>query len=308
MVWVLIDLSWLAYRALYAVRGLEHEDLPTGVIFGFFSQLKEVCSSPLVRSNRVAIFCDSRESIRAQQYPAYKQTRREERTPEEAEQVSIMRYQVNALRRELLPSIGLVPHEQVGLESDDLMAWAARRISANASLQGIPHRKRAVMITGDADLYQGITPSVHWYNPQREAYYNAARFEQEKGVPPKAWVTVKAIGGCRSDNVAGVAGVGEATALRFLLRQLPPHHKTYQRIVSAEGQSIVARNLPLVTLPHKQTQPIRLHTPEYNPAAFFAMCERYGMQSMIHNRTQWEAFFRGSHFRTRRRGDAQVGG
>ena len=53
MVWVLIDVSWLAYRALHAVGDMEHEEIPTGVIYGFFQQLKSMPHNKLQEFLRI---------------------------------------------------------------------------------------------------------------------------------------------------------------------------------------------------------------------------------------------------------------
>ncbi len=300
--WVLVDISWLAYRAYYTMGGLEFEDLPTGIIFGVFMQLREICHSPRVRSSRIAIFCDSRSSIRARTLPTYKGKRHEMRTPEEVEMIAAMKDQRVTLQEEILPAIGFPVYMQKGLESDDLMADVASSLS-NAPVYKKAGRRQAIMITSDSDLFQCITPIVHWFDPQRDVYHDPSSFAEKYGIYPSKWGEVKALAGCSTDNVPGVGGVGEGTAIKYLNGQLPPHYKAHKHICSKKGEAARLRNRELVVLPHKATEPICLREPSYNMDKFFFYCEKYGLQSILDARKGWGAFFRGLHFQTRKVGE-----
>lgn len=299
--WVLMDVSWLAYRALHAVGHLENDDFPTGIIFGFFTQLRLICLDPRVQSNKVCLFFDSRKSKRARAYPEYKKKRRDDRTSEEKEQIHIMWDQVNLLQKRVLPEMGIACYRQTGLESDDLLAMAAARLSIFGAAE---KEKQAVLITSDGDLYQCISPAVSWFDPQRNTYYTPESFKAKKGIDAARWGEVKTLAGCHSDNVKGIPGVGEGTAIKYLLGTLPPHHKTHQKIVCAEGKKIRDRNRGLVVLPHAKTKQIVLREPEYKPDVFFHYCERYGMRSFLteERRKQWLSFFRDPLKGLRKRG------
>lgn len=299
MIWVLVDVSYLAYRALHSVGDLSHDDVPTGIVFGFLQQLREICFDDRIRSNKVAIFAESRRSIRAEGYPEYKQKRRAERTDEEIERIRTMRRQLNELTSKVLPEIGFPVFKQDGLESDDVLAAAADSLTATKT----PERL-GVMITSDGDLYQCISNKVHWYDPMRRLYYDVPSFKAAKGIPPFDWAEVKAIGGCKTDNVEGVKGVAEETAIKYIKGDLPIHHKTHARIISPEGRATIKRNRGLVTLPHRATEYINLPSHvEYNADAFFRHCERFGLKSVFRERDAWEQFLSGDLFRTRKRGE-----
>lgn len=289
MIWVLVDMSFLAYRALHAVGNLEHEDMPTGVIYGFFTQLRTLALDPRIRSNKIALFCDSRTSLRQKVYPQYKGKRREERSEEEAQRIRIMRDQKNLLEGGILEEIGFPIYKQEGLESDDLIADAAKRLTGP--------KRRGVIITSDGDLYQCITDAVHWFDTQRNVYHTPDTFKEAKKVSPKRWGMVKCIGGCSSDNVAGVPGVGETTAIQYLRGELPKHYARHRAIESADGRSVINRNHELVVLPHYKTGRVELREPQYNPAAFFRMAKLFGLRTFLKKeRKAWEAFFRGAIF------------
>jgi len=295
--WVLIDASYLAYRAFHSMGHLSLEDVPTGVLFGFLSQFRQVCEDPRVNSTKAVLFFDtpSWDGYRARAYPPYKKKRRKSNEDEEqAEKISTMKVQLNLLRDQILPEIGLQCLHQDGLESDDLIAYAAKRVHSAMGSKGI-------IITSDGDLYQCINRLCDWYDPGRDKYYTKQSFRKLKGISPFKWRDVKCIAGCISDNVAGVPGVGEKSAIQYLRGELPSKYKKHQAIVSKEGMKIRKRNRKLVVLPHKKTLPFELEEPDYDADAFFECCERYGFASFLRNRTGWLRFFRGN--RTRKRGE-----
>ena len=282
--WVLVDLSYLAYRAMNTVGHLQHGELKTGVMFGFFNQLRMICQDPKVQSNKVGIFIDSRHSVREEFYPDYKKKRKQERTPEDIKRLSIMWQQIRVLVKEVLPAVGIPTYRQKGLESDDLMAMAAVRLK---TFDG----GAVVIVTGDGDLYQCINNRVSWYDPGRRKFYNEATFRAEKGIAAKLWGQVKALAGCHSDNVKGIPGIGEATAIKYLTGTLPMHQKAYQKIRVASD--IKLRNQKLVLLPHHLTKPFQIREPSYNPDAFFKFAKKYGLISFTKDRDRWLSFFAG---------------
>ena len=295
--WVLIDLSYLAHRARYATKDLQWEDFCTGVLFGFWEQLRAICSDWRVRSNRVLLCFDSRQSYRRLSYPQYKAHRREDLTAEERAQIQVMHDQVNLLRSEILPAVGFQICRQTGCESDDVMAQIASQIESSPD-------QTAIMITADGDLWQCITPRVSWYDPARERLFDPSSFCAAKGISPTHWGMVKAIAGCDGDGVEGIRGVGWKTAVRYLNKELPPHHKTYASIISPEGKAVIERNKTLVVLPHPKTQPVELREPDYSTEAFFSFCERYGFRTYLKEpkQSEWKAFLTGGRVKTRKRG------
>lgn len=289
MTWLLMDVSFLAYRALYSVGHLELEDIPTGVIFGFLSQFRAVCER--LRSTKAVLFfdSDSRESLRARVYPAYKGQRKRDQEEEHAQQVSILWKQMRMLEEELLPDIGLQCLRQNGLESDDLIALAAKG------------GEKSIIVSADGDLYQCITDTCHWYDPARKVMHSPGSFIEKYGIDPCRWGEVKTIAGCKSDNVNGVHGVGEATAIKYLNGVLPPRYQKYQNIENERGQEIIERNQGLVILPHEKTEPFELVAPNYDPKIFFKYCRRFGLQSFLKKRAGWRDFFNGPKTRKRRK-------
>lgn len=281
--WVLIDLSFLAYRAMHTVGHLKFEGVQTGVMFGFFNQLRIICQDRQVNSNKIGIFCDSRKSFRKRFFKKYKEKRHKDRTPKEKAEVNLMWKQIHILVRDVLPAMGVPIYRQTGLESDDLLAQAAIQIRQKD--------ERCIIVTADGDLYQCIRNAVHWFDPARRTYHNPQTFRAKKGIDARLWGEVKALAGCHSDNVPGISGIGEVTAIKYLTDVLPHHHASYRKIESAEGNTITVRNRNLVSLPHLRTKPVKLREPKYYAKAFFAACRKFGLLSFIKDKNRWLSFF-----------------
>jgi hypothetical protein len=287
MIQVLLDFSYIAHRAHHSMGGLSHEDMGTGVLYGFWEQLRSLCFDPRIRSNQVHIFCDSRQSFRKRQFPAYKQSRHENQGPEEMARRHELRRQMDILLDEALPQMGFPVYMQTGLESDDLIAMAASTLSK----AGFP----AVMVTADGDLYQCITHHVSWFDPARNLWLAPDSFYLKKGCWPREWALVKAMAGCHTDGVPGIPGIGEKTAIAHIAGDLKPNSRKQQTILN--NQAVVGRNLNLVRLPHSKTKPFDPRLPHYDITTFLQFCGDYGMSSYTvvgsTRRQQWENFFAG---------------
>lgn len=286
--WILIDLLYLAHRARFSMRGFSADETPTGILFGFFEQLLHVCSLPMLRSNQVAVFVDSKESWRTKDFPAYKQKRATNRTEEEWAQIRVMYDQVNELHFNILPSIGIPVYGQQGLESDDLMAWSAAHLTEQ--------KEKGIMVTGDSDLWQAITDYVSWYDPQRDILHTPKTLKAQKGIFPSQWGFVKALGGCSTDGVPGIKGVSEKGACDYINNKLPHHHKKYRLIREALANGEVDYWKKLVELPHKKTKPIALSALKYQPEVFYEFCKKYQIESYLSGagRRRWDSFFNGT--------------
>jgi DNA polymerase-1 len=153
---------------------------------------------------------DVGESFRHQQYPAYKATR--EKLDEQLQQDfdrSVERIQ-QILAAFRVPVLGVE-----GYEADDVIGTLAER-AAGRGLQ-------TVIVSGDKDFYQLIGPRIALLNPGRggpaaveEQWVDPSNASERLGVPPERVVDYLALVGDSSDNIPGVKGVGEKTALELL--------------------------------------------------------------------------------------------
>ena len=239
----IIDVSYLCHRARFTTGALSHEGVRTGVVFGFLRDMR-ILKDALVVDTFVFAF-DGGQNKRKDICPAYKANRDPGNlTPEEKMELDDYHMQVIKLRKELLPQIGFQNlFCETGFEGDDIIA----RVAADESTKG----NECVIVSSDHDLYQCLNDRVSIYNPTSKVEMGVLAFVEEYGVSPTVWHQVKAIAGCGSDNVKGVAGVGEKTAVLYLTGKLKPALKKYRDI--EKNDALISHNRRLVKLPFFDT-------------------------------------------------------
>jgi len=268
MPWLLIDGGYLAYRALWSLRGDPVSQQRELIAFGMMDDLRCICCDSRCQSNRVAVFFDSADRVRRELFPKYKMNRKP-KTFEEQEQKDFLHDSIHFAIKETFPVIGVPVYQKVGYEADDLIASACSGCG------------QAIVITADNDLYQLISDSVHWYNPHRRIYHTKSSFVDEKGISPSDWVKVKAIAGCSGDGIPGVGGVGEKTAIQYLLKTCSISLRRTNAIECPKGRAIIERNLKLVQLPYIGTGDINLSEPDWDARLFSMACNRYGLETFM---------------------------
>ncbi|HEY6853260.1 MAG TPA: 5'-3' exonuclease H3TH domain-containing protein, partial [Gemmatimonadales bacterium] len=207
----LIDGYALIYRAFFAMisRPLTtRRGENTSAVWGVTNFLLRLLEKH--RPEYVAWVHDIGESFRHQRYPQYKATR--EKLDEQLQQDfdrSVQRI-TEVLDAFHMPVLGVE-----GFEADDVIGTLA----GEAARRGL----RAVIVSGDKDFHQLVGPSVVLLNPGRggpaaveEHWVDESNAAERLGVAPERVVDYLALVGDTSDNVPGVKGVGEKTALELL--------------------------------------------------------------------------------------------
>jgi len=250
--WLILDCDYLLHRALYVFGDLSHEGNPTGAIYGFLKNIISLCNK--FGTPHVAFCFDSPRSKRKEIYPPYKENRVKKEKEVTKEMIYLQnsyKEQKHILRTKYLPMIGFKNiFYQSGYESDDLIAMVKKAIN-------FKNEDEAIIVSSDRDLYQLISRRVSWYNPQKKEIVNKAKFIKMFNIYPSQWGTVKAIAGCSGDNVKGVFGVGEKTAIAYLRDELPKRSKKFQCIRSEWGETVL-KNVTLVKLPLRGCNPVKL--------------------------------------------------
>ena len=270
--YLILDSPYLCHRAKYTTGALSFGENATGVIYGF---LKSLIGFQRLFNTSNFVFCwDSNTSKRREIYPEYKANRKDkEYTDEEIEFDKAFRKQIKKLRTTYLPMIGFKNvFIQRGYESDDIMASVALQLSQCGN--------EAIIITSDHDLYQCISANVSCYNPQTNKIMTLQGFKKQYGIESYEWVLVKAIAGCTSDNIEGIKGVGEKTAIKYLKTQLKTTDKRYCDISCSDGKAIFERNFPLVKLPMKGTQRFKLKRDKLSEQGWHQVVKLLGMKSI----------------------------
>lgn len=202
---VVIDGKSVFYRGYYAMPGLSTADgTPTGGVYGFVSLAIELIKK--LEPDYVAVAWDKRGTNirkRRELYPEYKAGRKP--APDDF-------YQQIPILHELLDAFGWPLYEIDDYEADDIMGAFARQ----AESCGI----ETCLITSDLDALQLISPMTKVYamkNGLRNIEeFTAEYFEQKYGIRTEQFLDLKALKGDSSDNLPGVPGIGEKTAVKLL--------------------------------------------------------------------------------------------
>ena len=202
---VVIDGKSVFYRGYYAMPGLSMADgTPTGGVYGFVSLAIELIKK--LEPDYVAVAWDKRGTNirkRRELYPEYKAGRKP--APDDF-------YQQIPILHELLDAFGWPLYEIDDYEADDIMGAFARQ----AESRGI----ETCLITSDLDALQLISPMTKVYamkNGLRNIEeFTAEYFEQKYGIRTEQFLDLKALKGDSSDNLPGVPGIGEKTAVKLL--------------------------------------------------------------------------------------------
>lgn len=202
---VLIDGKSVYYRGYYAMPGLSMRDgTPTGGVFGFASLAIEVINK--LQPDYVAVAWDKRGTNirrRKELYPDYKAGRKPA-PPDFYEQIPML--------YELLEAFGWPLYELDDYEADDIMGSLAR--------EATEQKIETCLITSDLDVLQCVGPLTHVYALKKGfkeiEEYNPESFEQKYGIRVDQFLDLKSLKGDSSDNIPGVPGIGEKTAIQLL--------------------------------------------------------------------------------------------
>lgn len=272
--YLLLDTNYLAWRAFHSTGGLSYKGEATGVIYGILRDIKRF--QELFQTDRVVFCFDHGKNKRIEIDPAYKAGRREKyenATDEEKEALKGMREQIHKLKTEYLTDLGFTNvFYQEGYEADDMIAMVVRSFIIQKE------KREAIIISADKDLYQLLGPQVLMWNPNTQQAYTETCLIEEYGVEARQWARVKAMAGCPTDNVAGLVGVGEKTACKFILNQLKPSSMAYGMVIA--NQAKIKKNLRLVELPLLGTKERRPVRNEVTDEAWQRVTEKLGFKSL----------------------------
>ena len=202
---VLIDGNSIVNRAFYGVPDLTNrEGLHTNAIYGFLNILLKILDEENPTHLLVA-FDVKAPTFRHEMFDEYKGTRK----PMPGE----LREQIPVLK-EILSSMNIQMKEQAGIEADDILGTMAKTGEA----QGL----EVSVVSGDRDLLQLATDKIKVRIPKTKGGkttvldYNRPQVIEEYGVTPEQIIDLKGLMGDSSDNIPGVPGVGEKTAVKIL--------------------------------------------------------------------------------------------
>ena len=238
----LIDGSAYIYRAYFALPQLTNaRGLPTNAIYGFATTLLKILREH--RPTCLAVTFDERgPTLRHEEFAEYKAQR--------PEMPQGMQAQIPYIHK-LVEAFGLPAVRQPGYEADDLIGTLAKKAEAAGY--------DVVIVTGDKDMFQLLTPAVRIYDPVKDKWFGEAECRERFGVEPARVVEVMGLMGDSIDNIPGVKGIGEKTAIKLivqfgtieeLLRRVGevPGEKTRALLTDQAEQARLSRRLASIQL------------------------------------------------------------
>ena len=198
---LVIDGNSIVNRAYYGVRTLSNRNgIFTNALFGFMNMyLKEVAE---VSPDGVAVAFDlSAPTFRHKKAPSYKANRKG--MPEE------LAMQMPYLKR-ILTAKGVMILSAEGYEADDILGTLAHACDQQGA--------ECIIMTGDRDSLQLISDyvTVHLVKTQKTIAYTPSVFREEYGFAPICMTDLKALMGDTSDNISGIKGIGEKSAMPLI--------------------------------------------------------------------------------------------
>lgn len=222
----LVDGNAIAYRSYYAFiqRPLTNsKGQNTSAVYGFVTFLNRILTEEA--PDYIAVVFDTgAPTFRHKEYKEYKATR--QKMPEDLfSQLAIIKDVVNAYKIPVL--------EMDGFEADDVIGTLAKRAESEGAL--------SFLVTADKDFMQLVSSKTKMYKPGRQGtdveIVDIEAVKEKFGVPPEKVIEVLGLTGDTSDNVPGVPGVGEKTAIP-LIQQYGSIENLYKNIAKIEQKGL----------------------------------------------------------------------
>lgn len=277
---VIIDGYSLANRAYFGFPPLSKNGQPTNAVYGLTMMMLSLMSE---KPSHIAVAFDvSAPTFRHEQYAQYKGTRR--KMDDE------LRTQFPLIRR-LFEILQIPIYEQAGFEADDIIGT----FSVQAANSGM----RVDIITGDRDSFQLVNDKVNVLYTKK-GFSELDRVDEEYiwdkyQLKPRQIIELKGLMGDSSDNIPGIPGFGEKTALKYLY-QFPSIAELYEHLdevsnarhhnlmVEYRDQAFLSRQLAEIKLDvplQPDLKDCSLHL-NYNRSELLDFCKEWGFNSIVH--------------------------
>ena len=203
---ILVDGHSIAFRAFYALPDtlITKDGFPTNVIHGFLMMISKLVKD--YDSEKIIITWDiSKKTFRTELYSDYKGNRTS--APDE------FKLQVKTLQK-LLDKFNIPQVSKEGFEADDVLGTLSKKLNDKD--------KEVMIVTGDRDSFQLITDKTNILYTKRgisdTQIYNEKIFTEKYSIKSNQYIEYLALKGDPSDNIPGLPGVGEKTAINLLLK------------------------------------------------------------------------------------------
>ncbi|GEL76837.1 DNA polymerase I [Tenuibacillus multivorans] len=221
---ILIDGNSVLYRAFFALPLLSNDSgVHTNAVFGFTNMLLKILEEK-DPSHILVAFDAGKTTFRHETYKEYKGGR-QKTPPELSEQFPIM--------REMLDALGIKHYELPQYEADDIIGTISKQADQD--------HKRTFIYSGDKDLLQlasdYVTVGLTRKGITEIDEYVPDQIKEKMGITTDQVIDLKALMGDKSDNIPGVPGVGEKTAVK-LLNQFGTLENVYENVDEVSGKKL----------------------------------------------------------------------
>ena len=220
---ILVDGNNLMFRSYYATlysgsMMTNSEGFPTNALFGFVNMMNKIISEE--NPEYIMVAFDIGKTFRHEKYDYYKGKRDE--TPEDLKKQF-------PVAKKILNAMGIKYFELAGYEADDIIGTFAKKVDEEAEFV-------ATIVSSDKDLLQLISEDVDVKLLKQKDYIRMDRevFMNTYGLEPIKMIDLKSLMGDQSDNIPGVKGIGEKTAIK-LLQTYSSLDGVYQNIENIKG-------------------------------------------------------------------------
>lgn len=294
---LLIDGNSIAH-ANHNATTLTVGDFQVQAIFGFLKFLRALLHKTPGDVEPIVLW-DGRAQFRVDIYDGYKGNRDALDAKQAAHKEAFKRQ--TPFIEKALEFLGVKQIRSPLLEADDLAFY----------FTGLLDERQITLVTGDQDWLQLVNPNVSWFDPIRDRKVDHMTFLESVGyMDVYGFTEGKALQGDSSDNVPGIAGIGEKTAQLFIAKwgrverffqevdagtYTPKarasktakslHHE--QILASPEGRELFVRNMRLLNLrAARRPEPgeLVINAKQPDPEKFIALCERLNFASILRER------------------------
>lgn len=216
----LVDGSSYVHRAYHAIRNLSNsKGLPTNAVFGFVKMILKLIEDK-DPGYMVVAFDAKGPTFRHDLYDAYKANR-----PPMPEDLQVQIPYIH----DFVKGLNVTMIEKTGYEADDIIGTLARLWEEKGY--------RIVIITGDKDFRQLLSPNISLWDTMKDQVTDLASFHEEYGLEPSQVIDLMGLSGDASDNIPGVPGVGEKTALK-LIKQFKTLESVFVHVEEVKGKKL----------------------------------------------------------------------
>ena len=290
---ILVDGNNLLFRSYYATAYSgkmmkNSKGFPTNALYGFVSMMNKIITEE--DPEYIAVAFDIGKNFRAEKYAFYKDGRKE--TPNEL--IKQMPY-----ARKILEGMGIKYFELAPYEADDIIGTLSKKVVEDPNFV-------ATIISSDRDLLQLINDQVDIKLLKQKGHvrYNPISFFAEFKIEPINIIDLKALAGDTSDNIPGVKGIGEKTALNLLttyktIENLYEHideikGKTQEKLVTEKEMAFISKEIatiynevPLEINALEDLKYERIETEElsriYEELEFYSLLKKFDKKENITN-------------------------